>query len=98
GPTLGGYLTKTISWRAIFWVNLPVGIIAVAAALAILRQDKPAKGSAQPFDFWGFGFLAAFLVSFLLALSKGDTQGWTSPYIVTCFIISALGLIGFLTV
>ncbi len=98
GPTLGGYLTYHISWRAIFMVNLPIGIIATILAAILIRKDKSEDISRRPFDFFGFVFLAAFLVSFLLALNKGDREGWTSIYITTCAAIAILSLIGFLTV
>jgi DHA2 family multidrug resistance protein len=98
GPTLGGYLTYHISWRAIFMVNLPVGIVATVLGFAILKKDKLHDFIDRPFDFLGFGFLAIFLVSFLLGLSRGDHEGWTSTYIVTCFSLALLGAIGFFTV
>lgn len=98
GPTLGGYLTYHISWRAIFMVNLPIGIIATILSFMLIRADKKEDISGRPFDFFGFIFLAGFLVSFLLALNKGDREGWTSTYIMTCAGIAVLSLIGFLTV
>ncbi|HOT44195.1 MAG TPA: DHA2 family efflux MFS transporter permease subunit [Spirochaetota bacterium] len=96
GPTLGGYLTKTFGWRSIFLVNLPIGIIALIVASAFLVKDKPHESSHRPFDLWGFIFLTAFLVSFLLGLSKGEKEGWTSAYILTCAAISAVSLVLFL--
>jgi EmrB/QacA subfamily drug resistance transporter len=98
GPTLGGYLTKTFGWRSIFLVNLPVGIIALIAASILLIQDKPHESSHRPFDLWGFIFLSVFLVTFLLGLSKGEKEGWTSVYILTCALISIIGFIMFLVV
>jgi len=99
GPTLGGYLTNYFGWRSIFTVNLPIGIIGVLLALALLREDKPSEQTQKhPFDLWGFIFLSAFLVSFLLALSQGEEKGWSSPFIYTCWIIAFTGFIGFLVV
>lgn len=96
GPTLGGYLTKTFGWRSIFLVNLPVGIIAFIAASMLLIRDRPHESSHRSFDLWGFIFLTLFLVSFLLGLSKGEKEGWTSAYILTCAFISIVSLILFL--
>jgi EmrB/QacA subfamily drug resistance transporter len=98
GPTIGGYLTNHFGWRSIFLVNLPVGIIVFFAAFFLLVRDAPHESLRKPFDFWGFLFLTIFLVSLLLGLSKGEKEGWTSAYIMTCCITSILGLICFLLV
>ncbi len=98
GPTLGGYLTYDISWRAIFMVNLPIGIIATILSIFLIRKDKEEDIRRRPFDFFGFIFLAAFLIALLLGLNKGNSKGWTSPYIMTCVAVGVFSLIGFLTV
>jgi EmrB/QacA subfamily drug resistance transporter len=98
GPTLGGYLTDYFGWRSIFLVNLPIGIIGVFAAIEVLMKDAPHKLIKKPFDFWGFAFISIFLVGILLGMSKGQKEGWTSFYILSCFISSALGFICFLLV
>lgn len=98
GPTIGGYLTNHFGWRSIFLVNLPIGIIVVFASLALLVKDVPHKSMHRDFDFWGFVFLTVFLVFLLLGLTKGEREGWTSNYIITCTIISIAGLICFLLV
>jgi DHA2 family multidrug resistance protein len=97
GPTVGGYLTKYFGWPSIFLVNLPIGILGILLAVAVLKLDKPAeKDSHKPFDAWGFSFLAAFLVSLLLALSKGETDGWTSQFILGCVAVSFVSFVLFL--
>lgn len=98
GPTVGGYLTKFFGWPSIFLVNLPIGLIGVFLAIKVLKADKPVNHTPRPFDASGFIFLALFLVTFLLGMSKGGSEGWTSPYVVTCGILAALGLTGFLLV
>lgn len=98
GPTLGGWLTNAFGWRSIFLVNLPIGIIGVLLAIAILKHDKPHPDTHKPFDLWGFSFLSVFLIAFLLGLSKGEHEGWTSAYIVTCGILSVIGFTGFMLV
>jgi DHA2 family multidrug resistance protein len=98
GPTLGGILTKYFGWRSIFLVNLPIGIIGFFLAMAWLRDDEPHSISKRRFDLWGFVFLSVFLVAFLLGLSNGEKEGWTSNYIITCSILSIIGLVGFLLV
>lgn len=98
GPTVGGYLTKAFGWPSIFLVNLPIGIIGIVFALQLLRADKPDKDQHRPFDAPGFLFLGVFLITFLLAMSKGEVEGWGSTYVITCILLSALGLLGFITV
>lgn len=93
GPTVGGYLTKYFGWPSIFMVNLPIGIIGILLAMNILNADKPHPHvPKRPFDYWGFAFLSGFLISFLLGLSKGESEGWTSRYVLSCAAISAVSL------
>ncbi|HTB34895.1 MAG TPA: DHA2 family efflux MFS transporter permease subunit, partial [bacterium] len=98
GPTLGGYLTKNVGWRSIFLVNIPIGVVLVLMGLVLVKRDRPHPSARKPFDTWGFLFLATFLVCFLLGLSKGEHEGWTSTYILTCFSLSALSAVGFFLV
>jgi len=98
GPTLGGWLTHVFGWRSIFLINLPIGVIGTIWALGTLRRDQPHASRRKPFDLWGFLFLAVALVGFLLGISKGEHEGWTSPYIIACLAVSAVAAIGFLLV
>jgi DHA2 family multidrug resistance protein len=98
GPLMGGYLVDNLSWNSIFYVNVPVGIIAMFATLVIQREYK--TEFARSFDFVGFVSVTVFLGFLLLALSNGNaewnTGGWGSPYIVVCFLLSFIGLVVFL--
>jgi len=98
GPMIGGYLVDNFSWHMIFDVNVPVGIMGVAATVLVQREYKSER--IRSFDFVGFISLAAFLAFLLLALTNGNaswnTGGWTSTYILTCFSLSTLGLVVFL--
>ena len=98
GPMIGGYLIDNIDWNAIFNVNVPVGIVGLFATLVIQREYKTER--ARSFDVVGFLSMATFLCTLLLALTDGNaswnTGGWNSPFIITCFLISALSLVIFL--
>jgi EmrB/QacA subfamily drug resistance transporter len=96
GPALGGYLTETFGWRSIFLVNLPIGIIACVMTVKMLMKDVPGKELRKPFDVWGFLSLSIFLVAFLLGVSKAESKGLASTYIVTCAVVSTLSFIVFL--
>ena len=98
GPTLGGYLTDWISWRAIFSVNLPIGVLTFLGGLALMKSKKSATRIHVPFDWWGYIFLSIALIAGLLALSKGQAKGWSSTYIRTCFALSIIGLTLFMAV
>lgn len=97
GPTLGGYLTDWFSWRSIFTVNLPVGVIAVIATLVIMRETGKPKRS-HGLDIWGFSFLSLMLVTGLLALSNGQQKGWSSDYVIINASLAVIGLVMFLAV
>jgi DHA2 family multidrug resistance protein len=98
GPMIGGYLVDHFSWHMIFDVNVPVGIVGVAATVLIQREYRSER--VRSFDIIGFLSVATFLAFLLLALTNGNatwnTGGWTSTYILSCFALSALGLVVFL--
>ena len=98
GPTLGGYLTRTFGWPSIFLVNLPIGMLGLWAATEFLHNDRPTHGNHRPFDYWGFSFLTIFLVAFLFGLARGEHDGWLSPIIIWCWILSLTGFVGFILV
>ncbi|MCE0765311.1 DHA2 family efflux MFS transporter permease subunit [Pseudonocardia kujensis] len=76
GPTLGGYLVEYVDWRLIFFINVPVGVLGAAAAVAVLPRFGPTRRAR--FDALGFLTIAVALFSLLLALSEGQDWGWTS--------------------
>ena len=90
GPTLGGYLVEYVDWRLIFLINVPVGIIGTIAAVLFLPYFGPAP--VGRFDVLGFGTVAIGLVSLLLALTEGQSWGWTSYRIIILFAVSLVFL------
>ena len=91
GPTLGGYLTDAISWRAIFYINLPLGIVGVVMAVTIMAGDLSGRRSRR-LDLLGLVTMATGVVALLIALSQGNREGWNSQYIVWLFIIAGVSL------
>lgn len=94
GPTLSGYIVEHLDWRLIFTVNIPIGIMGVVLSTLLLGKTHSEKGSK--FDFVGSLSVIIGLFSLLLALNKGNTKGWTSPYIVGMLTVAAISLIIFI--
>jgi DHA2 family multidrug resistance protein len=95
GPTLGGYLVTYADWRLIFFINVPVGIIAILMGIVLLRE-RPAEGQAR-FDLLGFVLAASGLAAVLYALSNASISGWNSPMVLVT-LIGGLCLLALLVV
>ncbi|CAB1128347.1 MFS transporter [Candidatus Hydrogenisulfobacillus filiaventi] len=93
GPTLGGYLVQFITWRLIFYINVPIGILGILLGIAYV-PDFPVRKGAR-FDPVGFVLVAAGLFGLLLALSEGQTWGWSSETIVLLLVGSGFLLLLF---
>lgn len=97
GPTLGGWLTENYSWRWAFYINIPVGVIAVLLVLRFVK-DPPYIKSANPgrFDGIGFGLLALGLGSMQIMLDRGQQDDWFGSTLIRwLFCIMTVCLIGF---
>jgi EmrB/QacA subfamily drug resistance transporter len=78
GPALGGFITDTWSWHWIFYINLPIGVIALVMITLTLRRSN--KTTRRSIDYLGAALLAGATTCFLLTLSLGGAElGWTSP-------------------
>ena len=80
GPVLGGLLVTDLSWRWVFYVNLPIGIAGLLFGLLFLREQR--SGNADRFDLPGFLLSGAGLGALMYALAEGPAKGWTAPGIV----------------
>jgi EmrB/QacA subfamily drug resistance transporter len=97
GPTAGGYITDSWGWRWVFYVNLPVGIIAVLLVIATMPYVR-SSASLRDIDFLGAGMLIAGLVPLMVALSITRDHGWTSPQVLGLLGVAAVLLIAFFVV
>jgi EmrB/QacA subfamily drug resistance transporter len=96
GPSLGGYLVEYVSWRAIFYVNVPIATVGAIAAVLVLPQFPGRR--AGRFDVLGFLTVATGLSTLLLALSEGQTWGWDSYKILILLTVSVLSLALFVVI
>jgi EmrB/QacA subfamily drug resistance transporter len=97
GPVLGGFLTEHVSWRAIFYLNIPVAIGAVAATLFAVRESRDTS-VGRDVDYAGVGVLTAGLTALVLALVEGNSWGWSSPQIVALLALAVVALPAFVAV
>ncbi|HEY7849627.1 MAG TPA: DHA2 family efflux MFS transporter permease subunit, partial [Ktedonobacterales bacterium] len=91
GPTLGGVITQFLSWRWIFYVNVPLGVIGVIATLRLLHEPKH-SGQGR-FDPAGAALLTVGLAAITLGLSFGQEWGWSSPQLIASLVIGAAALV-----
>ena len=94
GPVLGGFLTEHVSWRAIFYLNIPVAIAAVTATLFAVRESRDTTVGHEV-DYLGVVTLTAALTALVLALVEANSWGWGSPAIVGLLAGSVLSGVAF---
>src|SRR4051795_11409054 len=92
GPVVGGAIAQGVNWHWIFWLNVPVGI--VAAALAYFRLDE-SYGPEGRLDLPGLALASAGLLGVVWATINGNERGWTDPQILGAYAVGALLLVGF---
>ncbi|MGZ3377084.1 MAG: DHA2 family efflux MFS transporter permease subunit [Phenylobacterium sp.] len=95
GPSLGGWLTEDFSWRWVFYINVPIGILAFFGIWTFMDRDE--GGRQRPFDFLGFSALVLFIAGFQLMVDRGPTLDWfdSTEIWIEC-AIGAAGLFVFI--
>jgi DHA2 family multidrug resistance protein len=91
GPTLGGWLTDTYTWRWVFYINLPVGVLAVMMSRAFLEDPPYIRGGApREIDYFGFAIMALWLGTFQVMLDQGQQEDWFASAWITWFCVIAV--------
>jgi EmrB/QacA subfamily drug resistance transporter len=97
GPVLGGFLTESVTWRAIFYINIPVAIGAVVATLFAVRESRDTSVGREV-DYPGVAVLTIGLTALVLALVEGNGWGWGSPQIIGLLALAVVALPAFVAV
>jgi len=96
GPTLGGWLTDTYSWRWVFYINLPIGLASLTMISLFLYDPPYIRGKSIRVDFWGLGMLVVGMGALQIMLDKGQEEDWLgSRFIVTLALIAGIMLPAF---
>ena len=96
GPLVGGLLTEHLSWHWIFFINVPVGVVAIAASFLLITESK--DETHESLDLPGLGTSALGLVALTYGLIEANAYGWTSARIVGSFAVAVISLVAFVII
>ncbi|MHA1651909.1 MAG: MFS transporter, partial [Candidatus Helarchaeota archaeon] len=97
GPVLGGFLVQALTWRSIFFINLPIGICLITFSYFKIKESEIIV-KEEKFDVAGTIVFGIFLASFLVALTLGNRMGWGSVLILMLLIVAVIGFSAFILI
>ncbi|MDR3571490.1 MAG: DHA2 family efflux MFS transporter permease subunit [Candidatus Pacebacteria bacterium] len=89
GPLIGGPLIDSFGWRSVFFINVPVGLVGLAMAMAYVHESIGER-QAKQFDWWGAATLGVALATLVMVLDQGQSWGWLSLNAVVCYAVTAV--------
>lgn len=95
GPTVGGIITEKLSWHWVFYVNVPICILAIVGAFLILTLKKESRIKSK-IDWFGLIFSVSAIFPLNLVLIKGNTWGWNSTQAIFCYLVTATSILLFI--
>jgi EmrB/QacA subfamily drug resistance transporter len=98
GPSVGGYLVTFVSWRVIFYINVPIGILGFLIGTILLRDSRPERGRTPSFDLVGFLFSSLGLGALLYAFDQAGSKGWGSLTVESFLASGIVSLVIFVIV
>jgi MFS transporter, DHA2 family, multidrug resistance protein len=93
GPVLGGWITDSYSWRWLFYINLPVGIVGLIMSKLFIFDPSYIKRREGGVDYWGIGMLAVGMGALQIMLDKGQEEDWFGSHFITALVIIAAVLL-----
>ena len=95
GPVAGGWLTDNYSWRWVFYINVPIGVIAILLTQAFVFDPHYLRREKTGIDYWGIGLLCVGMGSLQIMLDKGQEEDWFgSHFIITLLVLAIIGMGG----
>jgi MFS transporter, DHA2 family, multidrug resistance protein len=95
GPVIGGWLTDNYSWRWVFYINIPIGVLAILLTQAFIFDPPYLRRERTGIDYWGIGLLVVGMGSLQVMLDKGQEEDWFGSHlIVTLAVLTVIGLGG----
>jgi DHA2 family multidrug resistance protein len=97
GPVVGGWLTDSYSWRWVFYINIPVGLLSLAMIQTYVHDPPYITRRSNRIDYWGIGLLAVGIGALQLLLDMGQQDDWfESAFITTLAVVAVAGLVAFI--
>src|SRR3954447_2389839 len=94
GPLIGGVLVESTGWQGLFWIDAAIAAACIPVTLFMVKESRDPNRS-RSIDWAGTVLIAVILVPLVLALSEGGDWGWASAATLGCFVLAALGVVGF---
>src|SRR3954464_1426282 len=98
GPMRGGWITENYSWRWVFYINLPVGILALIMSQMFIFDPKYISRRSSRVDYWGIGLLALGMGGLQIMLDKGQEEDWFGSHFITWLAVAAVAGLAFFVI